>query len=191
VARLPGGISASLRRLRQDPPEWQFADVRLRRYTPCDHPAVFSLHQQCLFQVGLRPGDGVYYDDDFARIEEIYLRGRGEFLVGEVGEQVAALGGLRRVNDVTAEMVRLRVRPDLQGRGYGAALVTVLEQRATELGYRVLRADTTVRQRAAIALYRSFHWREVDRKVTGGTVTVYFEKQLEQPPVSGDGDPAG
>ena len=39
---------------------------------------------------------------------------------------------------VAAEMVRLRVRPDQQGRGYGAAIVTVLEERAVELGYRTL-----------------------------------------------------
>ncbi|MCO6010249.1 GNAT family N-acetyltransferase [Actinoallomurus purpureus] len=188
---MSGSTSAIPRRLRREPPEWQFADLRLRRYTRRDHRTVFALHQECLFQVGLRPGDGVYYDGDFARIEEIYLRDRGEFLVGEVRGEVAALGGLRRVDDGTAEMVRLRVRPDLQGRGYGAALVTVLEQRAAELGYRVLRADTTVKQRVAIGLYRSFGWREVDRKATGGTVTVYFEKHLRQEAVSGVGGRPG
>jgi ribosomal protein S18 acetylase RimI-like enzyme len=181
VTRLPGSTSAGLQRLCGEPPEWEVADLRLRRYRSCDHRAVFALHQECLFRVGLHPGDGVYYDDDFARIEAIYLRNRGEFLVGEVAGEVAALGGLRRVDDVTAEMVRLRVRPDLQGRGYGTTLVTVLEQRAAELGYRLLRADTTVKQRAAIALYRSYGWREVDRKVTGSTVTVYFEKHLAAP----------
>jgi GNAT superfamily N-acetyltransferase len=128
--------------------------------------------------VGLRPGDGVYYDDDFARVEETYLRTQGEFLVGEVRGEIAAIGGLRRVNDVIAEMVRLRVRPDQQGQGYGAAFVTVLEERAVELGYRVLRADTTVKQPVAMELYRSSGWREINRKVTGATVTVYFEKRL-------------
>ncbi|MEV5753448.1 GNAT family N-acetyltransferase [Actinoallomurus sp. NPDC052308] len=180
MARLPGGISASVQRLSYEPPEWEVAGLHLRRYTARDQEAAFNLHQECLLRVGVRPGDGVYYDDDFARIEEIYLRDRGEFLVGEVRGEMAALGGLRRVDAVTAEMVRLRVRPDLQGRGYGALLVTVLEQRAAELGYRVLRADTTVRQRAALALYRTFEWREVDRKVTGGTVTVYLEKRLDE-----------
>jgi GNAT superfamily N-acetyltransferase len=178
VGRPPVIASALPRRLCSEPPIWEFAGLRIRRYTPRDHRAVFALHQECLFQVGLHPGDGVYYDDDFTNIEEVYLRGRGEFLVGEVGGQVAALGGLRRVDDLTAEMVRLRVRPDLQGRGYGAALVTVLEQRAAELGCRRLRADTTVKQRVAIALYRSYGWREIAREATGDTVTVYYEKRL-------------
>lgn len=166
------------RRLHWEPPVWSCADLRLRRYTPGDHREVFALHRECLSEVGLRPGDGVYYDDDFSRIEDVYLRSGGDFLVGEVHGEIAALGGLRRLNDVTAEMVRLRVRPDLQGRGYGTVLVTVLEQHAAELGYRILHADTTVKQPVAMALYRSFGWREIDRKVTGATVTVYFEKHL-------------
>ena len=88
------------------------------------------------------------------------------------------MAGLRRTGDVTAEMVRLRVRPDEQRKGYGAALVTVLEERAVELGCRVLRADTTVKQPVALELYRSFGWHETVRRITGETVTVYFEKAL-------------
>ena len=128
--------------------------------------------------MGLRPGDGVYYDDDFGRVEEIYLRAGGEFVVGEVREEIVAIGGLRRVDDAIAEMVRLRVRPDQQGQGYGASIVAVLEERAVELGYRVLRADTTIKQPVALELYRSSGWEEINRRVTGATVTVYFEKRL-------------
>lgn len=172
------GIGAAPRRRRHDPPEWTFFALRIRRYAPADHATVFALHQECLAQVGLRPGDGVYYDDDFGQVETVYLRGGGEFLVGEVDDEIVAMGGLRPVTGETAEMVRLRVRPDRQGRGYGAAMVTVLEERAAELGYGVLRADTTVKQPVAIELYRSSGWRELDRRVTGGTVTVYFEKRI-------------
>ncbi len=171
--------TAEPRRTHREPPVWTFADLRIRRYTRDDHAAVFAVHERCMAQVGLRPGDGVYYDHDLSRIEELYLRRRGgEFLVGEAGGVIVALGGLRPADDRTAEMVRLRVDPCVQGRGYGAAFVTVLEQRAAELGHRLLRADTTVRQQAAMRLYRGFGWREIDRKVTGATVTVYFEKHL-------------
>ena len=172
------GTAAAPRRRRHEPPVWTFLALRIRRYEPEDNATVFALHQECLAQVGLRPGDGVYYDDDFARVEESYLRAGGEFVVGEIHREIAAIGGLRRVNDLVGEMVRLRVHPDQQGQGYGAAMVAVLEERALELGYRVLRADTTVKQPVAMELYRSSGWREINRRVTGATVTVYFEKRL-------------
>ncbi|MFI6520986.1 GNAT family N-acetyltransferase [Spirillospora sp. NPDC050679] len=187
----------ALVRLREEPPLWSLGDLRLRRYRTPDHATVLALHQEGLAQVGLRPGDGVYYDHDFFRMEEIYLRNDGEFLVGELGGEIVAMGGLRRADLVpggsarafggyapggkrleVAEMVRLRVRPDVQRRGYGAGVVRALEERAAEFGYRVLRADTTEFQGPALALYRSFGWQEIRREPIGGIVNIYIEKRL-------------
>jgi GNAT superfamily N-acetyltransferase len=75
-------------------------------------------------------------------------------------------------------MVRLRVLPTVQRHGYGAALVRALEERATEYGYRLLRADTTELQAPALALYRKFGWRETRRETIGGIVNIYIEKPL-------------
>ncbi|MQA93897.1 MAG: GNAT family N-acetyltransferase [Streptosporangiales bacterium] len=155
--------------------------LRIRRYRPADRDVVMRLHRIGLAQVGLRPGDGVYYDDDLGRIEELYLRAGGDFLVGEVvgGEgQVVAMGAVRRVDEVTAEAVRLRVHPVHQRRGYGRAMLRAVERRAAELGYRTLRGDTTERQIAAIALYAEFGWREVGRRVVGEIVNIDYEKPL-------------
>ncbi|GAA2146318.1 GNAT family N-acetyltransferase [Actinomadura napierensis] len=191
----PGG--RALVRLQADPPVWGFGDLRLRRYRATDHATVLALHREGLAQVGLRPGDGVYYDHDFFRMEDIYLRNDGEFLVGEVDGRIVAMGGLRRADLVpggsarafggyapgapvldAVEMVRLRVRPSVQRRGYGTAVVSALEERAVEYGYRILRGDTTELQAPALALYRKFGWRETRREVIGGIVNIYIEKAL-------------
>lgn len=154
--------------------------LRIRRYRWSDLDAVWALHQIGLAQVGLVPGDGVYYDDDFPRITEIYLADRGEFLVGEVaGSGIVAMGGLRRIDDHTAEMCRLRVHPDHQRRGYGTQMTIALEARARQLGYSTLRGDTTLRQVAALELYRKSGWRELRRETRGQAVVVYIEKQLD------------
>ncbi|GII03758.1 GNAT family N-acetyltransferase [Planobispora takensis] len=151
----------------------------IRRYRWSDLEAVWALHQICLAQVGLQPGDGVWYDDDFPRIHEVYLADRGEFLVGEIpGGRVVAMGGLRRIDDTTAEMCRMRVHPEFQRRGYGARMVSALEIRAIALGYSRLRGDTTLNQPAAIELYRKYGWHEVRREERGGCVVVYGEKDL-------------
>jgi GNAT superfamily N-acetyltransferase len=70
------------------------------------------------------------------------------------------------------------VLPAVQRRGYGAAVVRALEERAKELGYRVLRADTTELQAPALALYRNFDWTETRRETIGGIVNIYLEKPL-------------
>ncbi|MFB4307089.1 GNAT family N-acetyltransferase [Actinomadura sp. GTD37] len=184
-------------RLQDEPPVWSFRELRIRRYHAADHGVVLALHREGLAQVGLRPGDGVYYDHDFFRMEDIYLRNDGEFLVGELDGRIVAMGGLRRADLIpggharafggyapgapnldAVEMVRLRVLPAVQRRGYGAAVVGALEERAAEYGYRVLRGDTTELQAPALALYRRFGWRETRRETIGGIVNIYIEKLL-------------
>ncbi|WP_327047161.1 GNAT family N-acetyltransferase [Microbispora sp. NBC_01189] len=159
--------------------ESEAAPLRIRRYRWPDLDAVWSLHQIGLAQVGVVPGDGVYYDDDFPRITEVYLASGGDFLVGEAARAgIVAMGGLRRIDDHTAEMCRLRVHPDHQRRGYGARMTEALEECARRLGYSTLRGDTTVRQVAALALYRKSGWRELRREARGDNVVIYIEKQL-------------
>ncbi|WP_405140582.1 GNAT family N-acetyltransferase [Sphaerisporangium sp. NBC_01403] len=157
----------------------------LRRYRWSDREAVWELHRTCLAQVGITHGDGVYYEDDIPRINQIYLADRGEFLVGEVdGSGIVAMGGLRRIDDETAEMCRLRVHPDFQRRGFGTLIIDALEAAAVKLGYRRLRGDTTLAQGAALELYRKYGWRELRREGRGGLVVVYGEKQLVDEPSS-------
>ncbi|GAA4196705.1 GNAT family N-acetyltransferase [Microbispora amethystogenes] len=159
--------------------ESEAAPLRIRRYRWPDLDAVWSLHQVGLAEVGVVPGDGVYYDDDFPRITEVYLAAGGDFLVGEVAPAgIVAMGGLRRIDGHTAEMCRLRVHPDHQRRGYGTRMTEALEERARSLGYSTLRGDTTLRQVAALTLYRKSGWRELRREARGDNVVIYIEKQL-------------
>ena len=169
-----------------EPPAWWHGDLMIRRYRPREFETVLALHRDGLAQVGLRPGDGVYYEHDLFQMQRLYLDNGGEFLVGELPDtpmdtSIVAMGGLRRFAAGSlgiGEMVRLRVRRDVQRRGFGTAMVAALEQRAAELGYRELRADTTEFQTAALDLYRRFGWHETDRKPINGIVNIYLAKTL-------------
>jgi GNAT superfamily N-acetyltransferase len=177
-----GARAGALLRRRTEPPLWEFGDLLIRRYHPAELDTVLTLHRDGLAQVGLQPGDGIYYEYDLFQMEDLYLREGGEFLVGvlDIGELVA-MGGLRRFPGHSAkvgELVRLRVRSDLQRRGYGSALVMALEERARELGYLMLRGDTTAYQQPALELYRGFGWRETRREVINGIVNIHIEKPL-------------
>ncbi|MFG3442316.1 GNAT family N-acetyltransferase [Nonomuraea sp. NPDC047897] len=152
--------------------------LQIRRYRWSDLDTILALHQICLAGVGLFPGDGVYYDDDFPRIQELYLACGGDFLVGELDGRVVAMGGLKPVDSDTVEVCRLRVHPDHQRRGHGATMLAALEARAVQLGFRSLRGDTTQRQEAALALYERHRWREVCREQVGDLTVIYMEKRL-------------
>ncbi|MEW9556174.1 GNAT family N-acetyltransferase [Nonomuraea sp. NPDC050783] len=155
--------------------------LTIRRYRWSDLDTILALHQICLAEVGLFPGDGVYYDDDFPRIQEIYLACGGDFLVGESDGRVVAMGGLRPVDTGTAEVCRLRVHPEFQRRGFGAAMLHALERRAMELGFHRVRGDTTLNQEAALALYERQGWRELSRQRVGDLTVIYGEKRLVPP----------
>ncbi|MEU8148005.1 GNAT family N-acetyltransferase [Nonomuraea sp. NPDC048901] len=152
--------------------------LKIRRYRWSDLDTILALHRICLAEVGLAPGDGVYYDDDFPRIQELYLACGGDFLVGELGSRVVAMGGLRPIDSQTAEVCRLRVHPGFQRRGFGATMLRALEERAVELGFHHVRGDTTLNQGAALALYERHGWREIARRQVGDLVVVYGEKSL-------------
>ncbi|MEV3982201.1 GNAT family N-acetyltransferase [Nonomuraea sp. NPDC049758] len=156
--------------------------LKIRRYRWSDLDTILALHRICLAEVGLQPGDGVYYDDDFPRIQEIYLACGGDFIVGEAGSRVVAMGGLKPVDRETAEVCRLRVHPEFQRRGYGGVMLSALEDRALELGFSSLRGDTTLNQGAALALYARQGWRELSRCQVGDLVVVYGEKRLARTP---------
>lgn len=70
-------------------------------------------------------------------------------------------GALRRVDAGTGEIRRMFVTRVARGEGVARALLARLEADAIALGYRRLVLETGVRQRAALALYRSAGWRRV------------------------------
>ncbi len=117
------------------------------------------------------------WDADLDDIEAAYLDG-GEFLVGVRGDEVVAMGALRRVTEATADVKRLRVREELQGRGVGEAIARALERRARELRFRRLTADTTAKQVPAQRLLGKLGFHEVARKDVRGLEVIYYEREL-------------
>ena len=149
--------------------------LHIRRYAPGDKYAVRRLHDDALNEVGAHLGRGPW-DEDLDEIEGVYLKSGGEFLVGVLDGEVVAMGALRRISPDAAEVKRMRVKPDLQGRGYGQTLLDALHLRAAELGYSTLHLDTTVQQRAAQLLYVKNGYREVRRGSIGPFECIFYER---------------
>ena len=77
------------------------------------------------------------------------------FHLAECDGQSAGMGGLRRLEDGSAEIVRIYTRPAFRGRGIGSLLVNSLVEEARQLGYRTVRLDTGAFMTSAQRIYRA------------------------------------
>ena len=118
------------------------------------------------------------WDDDLHHIEAEYIDTGGEFSVGIIDGRIVAMGALKRLTDTRAEICRMRVHPDFQRRGLGTRMLSTLDERARELGFRTLTLDTTVGQVAAMSMYTKSEYEEVARGRKFGFDVVMFEKQI-------------
>jgi ribosomal protein S18 acetylase RimI-like enzyme len=128
-------------------------------------------------QTGAYLGRGPW-DDDVYAVEETYLHQRGEFLIGEWDGLFVAMGGFRRTTPDRAEIKRMRVHPDYQGRGLGQIILTELEARAQAQGYSTLHLDTSPAQVAAQRLYEKNGFYPVGRTLINGLEVILYEKSL-------------
>jgi GNAT superfamily N-acetyltransferase len=151
--------------------------LSVRVFDPADVVAVVSLHHRALEPTGAHAGGGPW-DDDLNRIEAVYLRRGGTFLVGTVEGEIVAMGALKRTDATTCEVKRMRVDPRDQGQGYGQAILSALEQRARELRIERLFLETAVVQVAAQRLYERNGYSRIGDGDFQGTPVIYYEKRL-------------
>jgi GNAT superfamily N-acetyltransferase len=109
---------------------------------------------------------------------EQFVPPRGVFLVVEVDGVEAGCGGIRLLGDGVFEVKHLWLRPELQGRGLGKALLTELERRAASFGATEVVLDTNASLEAAGGLYRSSGYVDVEAYNDNPNATNWFSKRV-------------
>jgi GNAT superfamily N-acetyltransferase len=104
---------------------------------------------------------------------------RGTFLVGfdADGAPVCA-GGVKPLDDDTAEIKRMYVVPAARRRGFARVLLGALEDAARDLGYSTVRLDTGPLQAHAQALYESAGYRAIGNFNANPVASYWGEKRL-------------
>ncbi len=103
----------------------------------------------------------------------------GVFLVAYDETKPVGCGGLRRIDDRTAEIKHLFVDPTHRGKGVGSALITALEEEArTRHAARVV-LDTSSVLHEAIALYHRRGYREIAPYNDNPFAQHWFELDLD------------
>lgn len=153
--------------------------MRLIRYQPEYQEPMLALHRSAIqgFTLGMSQQED---ELDLVAVEEVYLRGRGEFLLGFIGERLVAMGGFRWLSDGLAELRRMRIAHDIQGRGYGTLLLRELERRAFKAGIRTLCLHTARRRPLTLEFYRKHGYQETGQSFYGAVATVQFRKILDE-----------
>ena len=152
--------------------------LHLRRFQPDDLPEVKQLHVAALEAIDAYMPHRSQADLD--DIEGVYLNNGGEFLVSPLNHEIVVMGGFKRVSDNVVDLKRMRVTPSLQGQGIGRELLGILEGLAIETGYQTMTLDTSVKQAAALRLYKTSGYSEIRRETEGWpTELIFFKKQLQ------------
>jgi GNAT superfamily N-acetyltransferase len=151
--------------------------MTFERYSGGQHEALIQLHRSAL--VGISHGFSQEEEEaDLQAIEAVYLRGGGEFFIGLLEGRLVAMGGFRMTGQGIAELKRMRIATDLQGRGIGGALLALLEKTAGERGIGKLTLESAASRPNTLSFYKKHGYSQVGESHYGTQATVCFEKVL-------------
>jgi len=102
------------------------------------------------------------FERELAELPGAYAPPEGRLLVAKIGGAPAGCIALRRIGDGICEMKRLFVRPPFHGRGLGRKLAETIIQEGRAAGYAAMRLDTMPAMKAAIGLYESLGFRDIE-----------------------------
>lgn len=148
--------------------------LTIRTYEPKDSDQVWTLHTEGL----LTPSADSHWDEDMRDIEVVYLGEGSHFWVVEEGERLIGMVAVRRQDEGTAELKRMRVAGDRRRRGLGQRLLEVAEEFCRHEGYRRVILDTPDRQEAARHLYEKNGYDLYGAMPLSGFALLFYSKEL-------------
>jgi GNAT superfamily N-acetyltransferase len=118
-------------------------------------------------------GAGSFRPEDVAGPE-------GRFLIAYVGGEPAGCAAVRLMEPGVAEFKRLYVVRAKRGEGIARALIVEFESQARELGYRIVRLETGLRQANVLHLVASLGYQRIANYgiYVGNPFSACFEKDL-------------
>jgi putative acetyltransferase len=121
------------------------------------------------------------FDTELSNLPGEYVPPRGRLYLAKINEKSAGCIALHSFDTNRCEMKRLYVQPTYRGQGISKLLASKLINDAKETGYHTMLLDTLSPMTAAISLYHSLGFREIEpyryNPIPGA---MYMELKLNQ-----------
>jgi GNAT superfamily N-acetyltransferase len=158
------------------------AAIAIRPARPDEMPQVKALFIEYATEIANEIGLDLAFqcfDQELATLPGKYSAPRGTILLAELNGEPKGVVALRPLEEAIAEMKRLFVQPAARGHGLGRLLIEAVIQKARDAGYNAVRLDSLPHMASAIALYRSFGFRDIEAYYENPVCPVYLELTLQ------------
>jgi len=158
-------------------------NLKIREITPEDNTAIAYLIRTNLKKHGLDIPGTVYFDPVVDNLCEFYCGdGRGYYvLTDERGSVVGGIGFAEfLLFDSCAELQKIYLADSVKGMGLGYELVSFIEDKMRESGYRASYLETHYNLQAAIHIYEKSGYQKIERPkdIVHGAMTEFYYKPL-------------
>ena len=128
---------------------------------PDDISVVRALMEEYAEELGIDLGFQAF-EDELDRLPGEYAPPAGQLLLARYNDEVIGMAAIRPLGDGVCELKRMVIRPTWRGRGFGRLLGEEAVRTVKYVGFRSIRLDTLARLEAALELYRSMGFVEID-----------------------------
>jgi GNAT superfamily N-acetyltransferase len=155
-------------------------ELVIRPFRPDDVADLVRLNAYGLAAAGIQPTHDYYAGEDFDNMAAVYSHHAGGLmLVGEVRETIIAMGGIRRIDEKSCELLRMRVFPSHQHQGIATAILERLEHEAAAMGYHRIELITGEHQHPAVDMYRRHGYQVTHHESLIGIPSVHMAKPID------------
>ena len=118
-----------------------------------------------------------HFEEELTLLKTMYAAPEGGIILCKIENECIACVAIRKINNQTAELKRMFVRPGYQRLGIGKILLEKAIDLARSANYSCIRLDTLNYMTAAIKLYIQYFFYEIPAYYNNpNTTAIYFEK---------------
>lgn len=139
---------------------------KLRAIAAKDNAELAKIIRAALTEFGAAKPGTVYYDSSTDHLYELFQQKGACYFVLEEGETILGGGGLfptAGLDPQTCELVKMYLRPEARGKGYGKLLIEACEAAAKSMGFAAIYLETLPELKQAITIYRKSGYTQLEK----------------------------